>query len=77
MAYSNLRKFRLRLDSAQIRQNPPIFSHWVTALGYIFSYRRKLVLDLRATYAQMLIKGVYIAPAILNLSLAACGLPVL
>jgi predicted nucleic acid-binding protein len=56
-------------------------NHQLNVIGCVgileLAYRRKLVPDLRATYAQMLTEGVYIAPAILNLSLAACGLPVL
>jgi predicted nucleic acid-binding protein len=56
-------------------------NHQLNVIGCVgileLAHRRKLVPDLRATYAQMLTKGVYIAPAILNLSLAACGLPAL
>lgn len=54
-------------------------NHQLKVIGCIglleLAYRRKLILDLRATYTQMLAEGVYIAPAILNRSLAACGLP--
>lgn len=41
------------------------------------AYQRKLVTDLRATYARMLAEGVYISPNILNLSLSTFRLPVL
>ena len=41
------------------------------------AHHRKLVPDLRATYAHILAEGVYIAPAILNQSLASFGLPAL
>ena len=36
MTWSNLRKYRLHLDSAAIRRIRPIFSHRVTQTGYTF-----------------------------------------
>jgi len=56
-------------------------SHKLQAIGCVgileLAYHRKLMPDLRSTYAQMLAKGVHIAPAILNQSLASFGLPAL
>ncbi len=55
--------------------------HQLQVIGCVgileLAFRRKLVTDLRAAYSQMLAQGVFIAPAILNQSLAAFGLPVL
>jgi len=55
--------------------------HKLNVIGCVgileLAHHRKLILDLHATYAQILAAGVYIAPAILNQSLAAFGLPAL
>jgi predicted nucleic acid-binding protein len=55
--------------------------HQLPVIGCVgileLAFRRKLVADLRSTYAQMQTQGVFIAPAILNQSLATFGLPAL
>jgi len=53
--------------------------HQLKVIGCVgileLAYQRKLVADLRVTYARMLGAGVYISRAILNQSLAAFDLP--
>jgi predicted nucleic acid-binding protein len=67
------------LDERAARQLA--INHKLKVIGCVgileLAHHRKLLPDLRATYAQMLSAGVYIAPAILNQSLAAFGLPAL
>jgi len=56
-------------------------SHNLRVIGCVgileLAYRRKFIPDLRTAYARLLAEGVYIAPSILNRSLAAFGLPAL